>query len=115
MLKITRSATSQKPLNQKKRKKKVHLSYIFLHLSVNFWVKIQNTHRYRTGGTFSTSGQSAINGPANDPEVTYSKIQNRLSRAPWATPMDRFLIQYLNNKCTLTLCQCVKKVVLDFR
>ena len=29
--------------------------------------------------------------------------------------MDRFLVQYLNNKCTLTLCESVKKVVLDFR
>ena len=28
--------------------------------------------------------------------------------------MVRFLMQYLNNKCTLTLHQCVKKVVLDF-
>ena len=66
----------------KKKKKKVHPSYIFLHLSANFWVKIQNTHRYRNGGTFLTSGQSALNGPANSSEVTYSKIQNRLSRAP---------------------------------
>ena len=29
--------------------------------------------------------------------------------------MDRFLVQYLNNKGTLTLCEGVKKVVLDFR
>ena len=28
--------------------------------------------------------------------------------------MDRFLVPYLNNKCTLTLCESVKKVVLDF-
>ena len=27
--------------------KKAHPSYIFLHLSANFGVKIQNTHRYR--------------------------------------------------------------------
>ena len=67
---------------QPKKKKKVHPSYIFLHLSANFWVKIQNTHHYRNGGTFLTSGQSALNGPANGSEVTYSKIQNRLSRAP---------------------------------
>ena len=67
---------------QQKKKKKLHPSYIFLHLSTNVWVKIQNTHRYRNGGTFLTSGQSALNGPANSSEVTYSKIQNRLSRAP---------------------------------
>ena len=32
--------------------------------------------------TFWTSGKSTLNGPANGPEVTYSKIQIRLSRAP---------------------------------
>ena len=65
-----------------KRKKKVCLSYIFLHLSANFWVKIQNTHCYRNGGTFFTSGQLALNRPTNSSDVTYSKIQNRLSRVP---------------------------------
>ena len=29
--------------------------------------------------------------------------------------MDRLLVQYLNNKCTLTLCESVKNVVLDFQ
>ena len=29
--------------------------------------------------------------------------------------MDIFLMQYLNNKCSLTLHESVKKVVLDFR
>ena len=29
-----------------------------------------------------TSHQSALNGPANGPHMRYSKIQNRLSRAP---------------------------------
>ena len=65
-----------------KKKKKVHPSDIFLHLSANFWVKIQHTHHYRNGGTFLTSGQLAFNGPANSSKVRYSKIQNRLSRAP---------------------------------
>ena len=55
MSKITRTTISQKWLNQKK--KKVHPSYIFLHLSANFWLKLQNTHRYRNWGTFSTPGQ----------------------------------------------------------
>ena len=59
-------------------KKKLHLSYIFLHLSANFWLKIQNTHCYRNLGTFLTSGQLALNGPA----VIYSKIQNMFRRAP---------------------------------
>ena len=34
------------------KKKKVHPSYIFLHLSANFWVKIQNAHCYRNGELF---------------------------------------------------------------
>ena len=29
--------------------------------------------------------------------------------------MDRFLMQYLNNKCTLILCESVKKAVLNFQ
>ena len=37
---------------QPKKKKKVHPSYIFLHLSANFGVKIQNTRRYRNWATF---------------------------------------------------------------
>ena len=31
---------------------------------------------------FLTSRKSVLNGPANGPQVRYSKIQNRLSRAP---------------------------------
>ena len=32
--------------------------------------------------TFWTSVKLTFNGPVNNPSVTYSKIQNRLSRAP---------------------------------
>ena len=93
-------------------KKKVHLSYIFLHLSANFWLKIQNSHRHRNWGTFLTSGQSALNGPPSSPMVIWSKIQNRLSTYG---PMDRFLMHNLNNKCPLTPHEWAKKVVLDFQ
>ena len=72
MLKITRSAISRKPANQKK-KEKVGRENIFLHLYTGFGVKIQNTHRYRNSATFWTSWQSALNGAANSPTVTYSK------------------------------------------
>ena len=81
MSKITRSAISWKPVNQKK-KKNVGRENIFLHLYTGFGVKIQNTHRYRNLATFLTSWQSVLNGPANSPDLTYSKIQNRLRRAP---------------------------------
>ena len=51
MLKITRLATSWKPINQNP-KKIVILDNIFLHLSANFEVKIQNTQHYRSWLTF---------------------------------------------------------------
>ena len=54
MLKITLSAISRKPVNQKK---KVGQENIFLHLYAGFGVKIQNTHRYRNLATFLTSWQ----------------------------------------------------------
>ena len=63
------------------KKKKVVLENIFLHLSANFWLKIQNTHHNRNSGTFSTSGQLALNSSANGWVATYSKIQNSLRRA----------------------------------
>ena len=75
-----RKLLNWKPVKQKKQK--AHPSYIFLHLSANFGVKIQNTHHYRNWATFLTSHQSALSSPGNGPEVTYSKIQNRLSRPP---------------------------------
>ena len=61
---------------------KVWQIYIFLHLSANFGLKIQNTHCYRNWLNFLTSGKLALNGPANSSEVTYTKMQNRLSRVP---------------------------------
>ena len=115
MSKITRLAISRKPVNQKKKKKKGGRDNIFLHLYTGFGVKIENTHCYRNSATFLTSWQSALNSPPNSPTVIYSKFQNRLSKAPMDTPMDRFLMQYINNKCTLILRESVKKVVLDFR
>ena len=42
--------------------------------------KIQMAENLRV--TFWTSVKSTFNSPANNPPVTYSEIQNRLSRAP---------------------------------
>ena len=75
-------------------------------------IKIQMTKNHCL--TFLTSVKSTLNDPPNSPAVTYSKIQNRLSRPPQDTPMDRFLMQYISNKCALILRESVKKVVLDF-
>ena len=52
MSKITQSAISRKPIDQNQKKKKVILDNLFLHLSANFEVKIQNTQRYRSRLTF---------------------------------------------------------------
>ena len=62
--------------------KKGHPSYIFLHLSANFWVKIQNTHHYRNLEIFWTSGKPALSSPAYNPVVIYSKIQSKLRGVP---------------------------------
>ena len=57
---------------------------------------------------FLKSGKLTLSGPANGPVVTSSKIQNRFSRAPQATPIDRFLMKYLNNKYALTFVKVSK-------
>ena len=72
--KITRSAISRKLINQN-QKKNVILDNIFLHASANFEVKIQNNHCYRSRLTFQHLEKHHL-------RVRYSKIQNRLSRAP---------------------------------
>ena len=54
MSKITRSAISQKPIDQN-QKKKIILDNLFLHFSANFEVKIQNTQHYRSQLTFDIS------------------------------------------------------------
>ena len=59
MSKITQSA-----------KKKVHLENIFLHLSADFGLKIQNNHCYRNFWTFLTSQKLALNGSPNGPADT---------------------------------------------
>ena len=52
MSKITRLAISWKPIDQNQKKKKVILDNLFLHLSANFDIKIQNTQCYRSRLTF---------------------------------------------------------------
>ena len=71
MSKITQSAISRKPVNQKKKQKMVCQIHIFVHLSADFGLTIQNTQRYRSRLNFLTSGKLALNSPANGTEVTY--------------------------------------------
>ena len=54
--KITQLVITQRPV----KKKKVHLSYICLHVCANLWLKIQNANHYRNSETFSISVQSAL-------------------------------------------------------
>ena len=114
MSKITRAAISWKLINQIKNKKTAVLIYLFLHLCTIFWLKIQNTNGQKSLLNFLTSKKPALNGPPNGPMVIWSKIQNRLSSAPYAPPMDRFLMDNLIDKCALTLRECVKKWYLTF-
>ena len=53
--------------------------YIFLQIRSS---KFKTAHCYRKLATISTCGKLALNNPENGQVVIYSKIQNRLSRAP---------------------------------
>ena len=69
--------------DQSKQNKKIRvLENIFLHLYTGFGLKNQNTKAENRCLTFWTCVKSTLNGPPNGPVVTYSKIQNRLSRPP---------------------------------
>ena len=48
-------------------------------------------------------------GPANSQSVTYSKIQTKVCRTPYSTPMDRFLIKSMNPVYPLSCRKCVEK------
>ena len=81
MSKITRSAISRKPIDQNKKKIDLWRIYFYTFILVLGWkFKIQMAENLRW--TFWTCVKSTLNGPANGPEETYSKIQNRLRRAP---------------------------------
>ena len=65
------------PKQQKKVFWRIYFYTSMLVLGLKF--KIQMVENLRV--TFWTSVKSTFNGPANDPPMTYSKIQNRLRRA----------------------------------
>ena len=80
MSKITQSAISQKPIDKNKKMVSWRIYFYTSMLVLGSKSRIQVTKNLCW--TSLTSGQLALNGPANGSEVTYSKIQNRLSRAP---------------------------------
>ena len=66
-----------------KQKKKIMFWRIYFYTSIlvlGLKFKIQMAKNVCIN--FWTSVKSTLNGPANSPEVTYSKIQNRLRRVP---------------------------------
>ena len=82
MSKITRSAISRKPINQNRKKKFVFWRiyfYTFI-LVLDLKIKMQMAENHCL--TFWTCVKLTLNSPPNGPQVSYSKIQNRLSRAP---------------------------------
>ena len=87
---ITWSAISHQPVNPPK----------MLHRVIYFY-------------TFVQIFESKFKIPSATEIQHFFKIQNRLSKAPWATPTDCFFIQYLNNKYTLAFVKVSK--ILDFR
>ena len=81
MLKTNQTAISRKPIDQKKKKMEFLSIYFYtsIHvLGLKFKIKMAENRCL----TFWTSVKLTLNSPANSSEVTYSKIQNRLSRAP---------------------------------
>ena len=82
MSKITRSAISRKPIDQNKKKKFVFWRIYFYTFILVLDLKIKIQMAENRCLTFWTSVKSTLNGPPNGPVVTYSKIQNRLRRAP---------------------------------
>ena len=58
---------------------------------------------------FLTSQKLAPFGPANGQLVTYSKIQTKVCKTPYSTPMDRFLIKSVNPEYPLSCHKCAQK------
>ena len=65
-----------------KPKKKCYSGQPILTPFCQFWGQNSKYPMLQKPANFSTSGKTSLNSPANGPEVTYSKIQNRLSRPP---------------------------------
>ena len=65
----------------KPKKKSYSGQYIFTPFC-QFWGQNSKYPMLQKPANFLTSGKSALNSPANGHQVRYSKIQNRLSRAP---------------------------------
>ena len=58
---------------------------------------------------FLTSQKLPLYGPANGQLVTYSKIRIKVSRTPLATPMDWFLVKWVDSEYPLSHRKCPEK------
>ena len=74
------SITHKSETNWPKKKDLWRIYFYTFILMLGSKFKIQMAKNLRW--TFLTCVKSTLNGPANDPEMTYSKIQNQLRRAP---------------------------------
>ena len=73
---------SHKSETDQPKQKKVSWRIYFYTFILVLDLKIKKQMAENLDWTFLISVKSALNGPANGSEVTYLKIQNRLSRAP---------------------------------
>ena len=97
-------------LDAKKKKKKKNSvnSHINTYLC-QFMAQNSEIWRVKKIVEFLTSRKLAPFGPANGQSVTYSKIQTKVCRTPYSTPMDRFLIKSVNPEYPLSCHKCVEK------
>ena len=90
---ITRMAIAGRP-DPKKKKKKMLRNFTCCYTSMPIYgSKFWNLGCQKNLTTFwhlKNPKKSALFGPANSQLVTYSKIQPRVCRVPWGTPMDWF-------------------------
>ena len=111
MANYSNSHSSETRLPKKKKKCSVTLHVVthlcqFMAQNSEIWVikKI-----WQLSDISKIPKKSALFGPANGQLVTYSKIQTKVCREPWATPMDWFLMKSMNAEYPLSCCKCVGK------
>ena len=87
--------------------------HILIHICANLWLQIPKFRGSKKLLNFLTPQKLAPFGPANGQLVTYSKIQTKVCRTPYSTPMDRFLIKSVNPKYPLSCHECAQKCHLS--
>ena len=111
-LSTLRTAITQ-TLDAKKKKKKTSVnSHINTYLC-QFMAQNSEICGVNKKVNFLTSQKLPSFGPANIQSVTYSKIQTKVCRPPYSTPVDRFLIKSVNPEYPVSCCECAQKCHLS--